>query len=58
MAEDELIYYADATTYVTEPTMELRWNDGVLEQSFVIRSYENGKPKTIRNEWQPVPEAE
>ena len=38
--------------YSEEPTANLRWNNGILEQEFVINKYPTG---INRSEWRPIP---
>lgn len=41
-----------------EPTMNLRWNNGVLEQAWRAVVYINGKADRPDFEWRPVPQVE
>lgn len=45
------------TSYTTkEPTMNLRFKGGRLQQMFIVRDYENRLPRRAAEEWRDVPE--
>jgi len=44
-----------AATWVTEPTANLRWRGGVLQQQIKTTEYEDGKPQWPQYVWQDVP---
>jgi hypothetical protein len=46
----------DLTTW-SQPTANLRWREGVLEQLMIVHAYKFGCHSTTKD-WQPVPQAE
>jgi len=46
-----------AVTVWFEATNNLRWNNGVLEQQFVVYGLDRGKIHGGNKEWRPVPAA-
>lgn len=47
----------DVDTSTSEVTPHLRWNNGVLQQGWVVTHYRDGAPHKRTTEWRDIPDA-
>jgi len=52
---DTLKVDSPTPTIWVDPTNNLRWNGGVLEQMFVVHAFDGKTLHGISQEWRPVP---